>query len=190
VAELEALLTQITEAVAARTPPREMGTRVVAVDGLGAAGKSTFARHLAKALGDCPVIHTDDFASWDNPLDWWPALIEQVLEPLSRGEVARFTPTQWSTDHRPEPVEVVSGEFLVLEGVSASRQEFQPYLPYAILIETSPDTRLRRGIERDGEEARPEWEAWMADEDAYRERGHGRMLAADFVLEGERDLWT
>ena len=59
----------------------------------------------------------------------------------------------------------------------------------AIWIETSPEVRLRRGLERDGEAARPQWEAWMAAEEAYRRRERPD-LAADVVLDGERDLWT
>lgn len=186
--DLDELLAQIVEGVATREPPAEMRTKIVAVDGGGGAGKSTFAVHLAAALGDCPIVHTDDFASWVHPTDWWPALLEHVLEPLSRGEVARFTPTQWSPDVQPEPVEIAPGEFLVLEGVTAGRRAFQPYLTYAIWIETNADLRLRRGLDRDGEEMRPQWEGWMAAEDAYRERERPD-LAADLVVDGERDLW-
>jgi hypothetical protein len=39
--------------------------RLVAVDGPGGAGKSTFARALSEAAGGAPVIHTDDFAADD-----------------------------------------------------------------------------------------------------------------------------
>ncbi len=187
--ELEALFRRIREEVSARPAPAGMETRIVAVDGAGGAGKSTLAVHLAAALEACPIVHTDDFAGWDNPIDWWPALLEGVLEPLSRGEIARFTPTQWSPEARPEPVEIAPGPFLVLEGVSASRQAFRPYLTYAIWIETSADVRLRRGLERDGEAALPQWKAWMAEEDAFRDRERPD-LAADAVLDGARDLWV
>ena len=74
----------IVRAVRARQPPSGMTTRIVAVDGPGGAGKSTLAERLAAALENAPVVHTDDFASWDNPLDWWPRLLKDVLEPLSR----------------------------------------------------------------------------------------------------------
>jgi uridine kinase len=188
VTDFQALLAQIVEAVGAREPPRAMRTKIVAVDGGGGAGKSTFADRLAAALGGCAIVHTDDFASWDDPLDWWPALLERVLEPLSRGEVARFVPTQWSPDVLPDPQEIAPGEFLVLEGVSASREAFRPYLTYAIWIETSAEVRLQRGLERDGAAARAQWETWMAAEDAYRQRERPD-LAADLVLDGERDLW-
>ena len=67
-----------------------MQTRIVAIDGCGGAGKSTLATKLANILDNCPVIHTDDFASWDHPLDWYPRVIEQVLEPLRHNHVAHF----------------------------------------------------------------------------------------------------
>jgi deoxyadenosine/deoxycytidine kinase len=67
-----------------------MHTTVIAVDGLGGAGKSGFAAHLSVSLGGAEIVHTDDFASWDNLVDWWPELIERLLVPLSRNRVARF----------------------------------------------------------------------------------------------------
>ena len=48
-----------------------MTTRIVAVDGPGGAGKSSLSEWLAGEL-DAPIVHTDDFASWDNPTSWWP----------------------------------------------------------------------------------------------------------------------
>lgn len=187
--DLPPLLRRIAVAVARREPPGRMRTRIVAVDGAGGAGKSTFARHLAAALGHCAIVHTDDFARWDNPIDWWPELIEKVLVPISREQPARFTPTQWTPSAAPEAVEIAPAEFLVLEGVSASRQAFRPYVTYAIWIEASVEVRLRRGLDRDGEGSRAQWEAWMAEEDAYR-KGERPDLAADLVVDGESDLWS
>jgi uridine kinase len=188
-ADLSLLLDRIVAEVARREPPGRMRTRVVAVDGPGGAGKSSFARHVAEALGGCPIVHTDDFASWDNPVDWWPELIRCVLDPIAQGVPARFTPTRWTPDMPAEQVEVAPVKFLVLEGVTATRQAFRPYLTYAIWIEASPQVRLQRGLERDGEKARSQWEAWMAGEDAYRtlERPD---LAADLIVDGEVDLWS
>jgi uridine kinase len=187
--ELSALFERIAAEVSGREPPGGMHTRIVGVDGGGGAGKSSLAQHLARALGGCQIVHTDDFAAWANPIDWWPTLIERVLEPVSRGEVVRFMPTQWSPELRPDPVEFAPAEFLVLEGVTACREGFRPYLTYAIWIETSAEVRLRRGLERDGQAALPDWERWMAEEDAYRERERPDLFA-DLVLDGERDRWT
>ena len=60
-----------------------MSTRIVAIDGHGGAGKSTLAEELAGELGSAQIVHTDDFASWGFPLDWWPRLLDEVLEPVS-----------------------------------------------------------------------------------------------------------
>lgn len=66
-------LRTLAEAVRSSSAPIGMATRIVAIDGPGGAGKSSLAAYLAQEL-DAPVVHTDDFASWDNPIDWWPEL--------------------------------------------------------------------------------------------------------------------
>jgi uridine kinase len=186
---LEELLARIAREVHERRPPAGMSTRIVAVDGHGGSGKSTFARHLARVFGDVPIVHTDDFASWENPVDWWPQLLELVLVPLSRNEPARFERSQWGDDGTVELVEVEPTEFVVLEGVTASREAFAPYLTYSIWIDAPAELRLQRGLARDGSEALEQWQAWMAGEDRYvaRERPDQR---ADLVIQGDRDLWT
>jgi uridine kinase len=170
------------ETRSAAVPPAGMTTRIVAVDGPGGAGKSTLAAALAVELR-APVVPTDDFASWENPFDWWPRLIEQVLEPLSRGESGRYQRYDWEQRRLAEWLSVEPADFVILEGVSASREAFQPYLAFSIWVDTPRKERLRRGLERDGESARPLWEEWMAREDEYvaRERPHER---AGLVVRG------
>jgi uridine kinase len=166
-----------------RPPPAGTASRIVAVDGPGGAGKTTFAARLAAELGDAPVVHTDDFASWEEPVDWWPRLRAEVLEPLAAGRPVRFRPTSW--DGRPRArIELEWTGVVVLEGVTAARAAFRPFLTYAIWVETPRELRLRRGLERDGEEARPLWERWMAEEDAYAAREHPAERA-DLVVPGD-----
>ena len=163
-----------------------MTTRIVAVDGHGGAGKSSFAEHVAREL-DAPIVHTDDFASWENPVDWWPNLIEKVLVPIAAGRTAHYTPTSWGGPEKRQ-VTVEPTDFLVLEGVTASREAFRPYLAYSIWIETPRELRLGRGLQRDGEEMRADWERWMAGEDRYVERERPADHA-DVILRGDLDLW-
>jgi uridine kinase len=186
---LDGLLARIAAEVRERRPPEGMQTRIVAIDGFGGSGKSSFARHLARALGDVPIVRTDDFATWDNPVDWWPQLLERVLVPLSRNEPARFERSHWGGPRDGELVEIEPTELLIVEGVTASRNAFVPYLIYSIWVEASAELRLQRGLERDGPDALEQWQAWMTEEDEYveRERPDER---ADIVIQGDRDLWT
>jgi uridine kinase len=161
-------------------------TRLVAVDGPGGAGKSSLARWLAQEL-DAPVVHTDDFASWEDPVDWWPQLVELALEPLAAGRPARYRPSRWGGEERP-PVVIEPVDIVIVEGVTASREAFQPYLAYSIWIETPRELRLQRGLERDGADARAQWERWMDAEDRYIERERP-AARANLVLCGDQDLW-
>jgi uridine kinase len=166
--------------------PDGMVTPIVAIDGPGGSGKSTLAGRLSEALGGAALVHTDDFASWDNPLDWWPRLIEQVLKPLALNRAARYQRYDWDLRQLAEWHVLSPAAYLVLEGVSASRQAFRPYLSYSIWVETPRAERLRRGLERDGEALRAQWEQWMIEEDAYVEREQPRRSASVIVSGTER----
>ena len=96
---------QFTELVAS-IRERPGPVRIVAIDGPGGSGKSTFAALLAAALGGAPVVPTDDFASWDHPLDWWPRMLDQVIEPLARGERGRYQRYDWPTSQLAEWIDV------------------------------------------------------------------------------------
>jgi uridine kinase len=180
-------LRRLTEAIRSSQAPAGVKTRIVAIDGQGAAGKSTLASLLAQQL-DAPIIQTDDFASWENPVDWWPEFIARALEPLAAGEPARYDPTSWGGEER-EPLLIEPSAFVILEGVTASREAFRRYLAYSIWIETPCDLRLKRGLERDGEQARAQWEQWMEEEDRYVERERPADYA-DCVLSGNEHLWA
>ncbi|MFZ4509036.1 MAG: uridine kinase family protein [Fimbriimonas sp.] len=146
--------------------PRCGHTTVVAIDGCGGAGKSTLAAALAREFPESGIIHTDDFASWDVPLDWWPRLLDQVLIPLSQGKPARYQRSDWGTRTLAEWHDF-SAPILLLEGVSSSRREFRPYLSYAIWVDCPAEVRLARGLARDGDAMLDQWLAWMAAEDTY-----------------------
>ena len=167
--------------------PRCGRTRLVAVDGGGGAGKSVFAARLAQALGDAPIIRTDDFASWDNPHNWWPRLEEQVLGPMGRGEPVRYQRWNWVERRLGEWVDVPGSDVVIVEGVSSSRVAVKERLTLAIWIETPREMRLRRGIERDGESMRQAWDRWMAEEDAFYACDRTRERA-DLIVDGSPTL--
>lgn len=178
-----ALLQQLIDLIEVSKPPEAMNTRILAIDGLGGAGKTTLAALISSALGDCAVIHTDDFASWENNLDWWPRLREQVLDPLMANEAARYQRYDWLRRELAEWIEVQPADHVILEGVSSSRDRFRNALAVTIWVETPRNERLRRGLARDGEALRDYWIQWMRDEDRYFETERPD-LRADIIVDG------
>ncbi len=176
-------LDEIVEAILAKPAP----LRLVAVDGPGGAGKSTFASALSEAASGAPVVHTDDFAAADNPIDWWPRLLEQVIEPFARGGAARYQRYDWPSETLAEWHTIEPAPIVIIEGVSAGRSEWAEHLSFLIWIETPRERRLRRGLDRDGIAALPDWESWMASEDAHYARDPTRERA-DIVVDGTRPI--
>ncbi|WP_246244067.1 uridine kinase [Amycolatopsis pithecellobii] len=164
----DAALSELAAAVLA-WPPRLGDVRLVAVDGPSGAGKSTFAAKLAGALAPARVtiISTDSFATWDDPVAWWPRLAEGVLEPLEHAQTGHYTKLDW-TSGRPVPGEritVAPPDILILEGVSAGRKSVRPRLSALFLvIGPDPVERLERAVRRDGEASRAHLRRWQAFE--------------------------
>ncbi|HWL89396.1 MAG TPA: hypothetical protein VNO21_26510, partial [Polyangiaceae bacterium] len=109
----------------------------------------------------------DDFAAWDNPIDWWPRLEQQVLLPLGQGAAGRYQRYDWERRELAEWHDVVADGVVILEGVSSARAAVRGRLSLAIWVETPRELRLTRGLERDGDGALPLWNEWMAAEDAH-----------------------
>jgi uridine kinase len=144
-------------------PPRLGRTTLIAVDGPSGSGKTTFAARLAAELGGT-VVSTDDFATWDHPVSWWPRLVNDLLVPIEMGKTACYQRIEWA-DGRPYPgatrrVEVP--DVLVIEGVSAGRRSISDTLSHLVWCEVHDETtRLERAVARDGEDARKHLLTWQ-----------------------------
>ncbi len=179
-----AAVVEVVRLVRAR-PPACGPVRVVAVDGPSAAGKSTFATALATAL-DAQVLHIDDLVpGWDGLADVVPLVTTQVLEPLSRGEAAAYRRWSWVRDRWVGMTTVPATALLVLEGVGSSARPAGDYASVCVWVEARRDVRFERGIARDGEAYRPNWERWAAQEDALF-AADGTRARADLLLETSR----
>jgi hypothetical protein len=138
-------------------------TTLVAVDGPSGSGKTHYATRLARELG-ATLVSTDDFATWDDPVSWWPRLVDGVLAPLGRGRPGRYRKTEW-VDGLPRPGayrEVAVPEVLVIEGVSAGRKSINDTLSHLIWCELADHAeRLARAVARDGEAVRNDLVTWQ-----------------------------
>jgi uridine kinase len=154
--------------------------RLVGIDGPGGSGKSTLARQLADGWPKAVVIEMDDFyrpsaqrvgppqvhgGNYDRE-----RLAREVLAPLASGRAGRYQRYDWNEDRLAEWRNVAADAVLLLDGVYSTSEPLRRYLDYTIWVECSYDVRLRRGVERDGEELRATWvNEWMPAEKRYRE---------------------
>lgn len=147
--------------------------RLVAIDGPSGSGKSTFARALVTSLrgrgAHTHVVSTDHFATWDDPVSWWPRLAD-VLGALAQGRPTRYRAWDWTTGS-PLPgaeIRVPVPDVLVLEGVSSGRASIRGVLTRLCWVERpSRAERLERAVARDGEAARPMLAAWQRFEEGW-----------------------
>ena len=175
--------------------PSVGNVKLIAVDGHGGSGKSTLAQLLATKL-NAQIIHTDDFAGWDNPENWWPVLIEKVLDPIKHGATTLSYPrSKWWESHQPEPVvDQPVTDIMILEGVTALRKEFRPYIALSIYVDTPKDVCFARGLVRDkGQDGKTDaeimqmWEEWYKTEEAYIARDSPQEYA-DLIIDGTKPL--
>ncbi|MEE3851637.1 hypothetical protein VZC37_14935 [Gordonia sp. LSe1-13] len=145
-----------------------MDSGIVAIDGPSGAGKSTVADALVSRLRanrvGVQLIRTDDFATWDNPVAWWPELETDVLQAFVRRHDYHFRPRVWR-DGVPEPGRLVWLRWeplLIIEGVSSARRRIAPRLTHSLWLDGGTAAeRLERSVARDGEGSRPQLERWQ-----------------------------
>lgn len=164
-------------------------TRIIAIDGRSGAGKSTLAAGIARELG-AQLIHMDALYPGWRGLDAGAALVvDHVLEPLRRGEVATWPSWDW---HRSEPGPMLTadpGGVVVLEGCGSLTRASAPLFDVRVWLELDEDERRERAEARDGT-SDEWWELWRGQEEALIAREDPRSLA-EFVLDahaGEREL--
>lgn len=193
------------------TPPRLGGVRLVCVDGPAGSGKTTLASRLAAALADAPrppsagapaagpsrptppsvataVVHLDDlYEGWSGLDGVWDRLAAQVLDPLASGRPGRYQRYDWVAGRFAEWVDVPVPDVLVVEGCGSAPRAAQGRTVLVVWVEAPEPVRLRRGLERDGEAMRVEWERWM-DLEAVHFAREGTRGCADVVVDGTRAL--
>ena len=156
--------------------------RLLAIDGPSGAGKSTFAAQVVAELRgrgvSTELVSTDAFATWDDPVSWWPRLVQGVLVPLAAGNPGTYRCVDWSTG-MPRPgslVQVDVPDFLVVEGVSSGRTSVRPRLSWLCWVEGGDEAgRLARSVARDGEASRNDLRRWQLFERGW------------FAVDGTRD---
>jgi uridine kinase len=167
-----------------RRPSR---TVFVGIDGPGAAGKSTFAARLAGEVPRARVVAVDDFSGPSVP-EWdWVRFCAQVVTPLRAGDPARYQRWDWATDSGAEWHQITPGAVVVVEGVSATRDEVGSPWACRIWVDTPAGIRLDRALERDGPDRMVLWlNDWIPSEQRYI-TAQAPQRRADLIVSGTED---
>ncbi len=166
-----------------RAPARCGRTQVVLIDGPAGSGKTTLGERLSGELG-AQLVHGDDiYEGWDGLATMWPILGHGILEPLSRGEHGAFGRWDWYAGRRAETIPVPVADALVIEGVGVGQRAAREFASLVVFVEAPQEVRLDRGVRRDGEGMRAEWERWQPQEELFLAE-EGVRGAADVIVDG------
>ena len=170
----------VLDLVATAAPAR--GFTFVGIGGRGGAGKST----LARVIPGAQVVGTDEF--WDGEGFDLARLRAEGFEPILDAREARYASWDWE-GRRPAGERTVRPMgIVVVEGVCALHRMFRDDYDVRVWVEAPYETRLARGVARDGEAARSTWvERWMPAEDLYVERDDP-VACADVIVDGSAPL--
>ena len=128
------------------------GPLVVAVDGHGAAGKTTLATEAAGTLG-AVLLHTDDFF--------------HMAREVPRDELPMAQYYDWARlrSEALEPALADGASSILVEGVSAGTPALSDLVTHSVFVQTPEAVRLAR---LHGRITREEWdEDWLAVERLY-----------------------
>lgn len=146
-------------------PPTLGPGRLVCVDGPAGSGKTTLSAALADVVPDTQVVHCDELLQGWRGLPGLAETIAALLAPLASGEVGRWRRWDWVADQWAETREVRPGGLLVLDGVGSWSPAIADLVGVLVWVEAESAERLTRGLARDGEAMRSQWEQWRLDED-------------------------
>jgi len=172
-----ATLEKIVDNLKSVTPKN--GQLLVGIDGLGAAGKSEFAKRLSKYFDKSVTVSIDEFykPSEERTLEIdesisqdfdWDRMEKDIFQAIKAGGDFKYQAFDWNEDKPLNWEEVSSDAVVIVEGVYSTQDRFRDYYDHTFWLSTARDQRLENMIQREGREVAREWEGkWMKKEDEY-----------------------
>lgn len=150
---------------------------VIAIDGRCGSGKTTLASQLQAHYG-CPVIPMDQFflrpeqrtaqrlATPGENVDH-ERFLEEVLQPLEKGETFSYRPFDCSVMSLGAPITVLPGKLTVVEGSYSCHRSLWDHYDLHIFLTVDADEQMRRIAARNGARAEVFRQKWIPLEEAY-----------------------
>ncbi len=170
---------------------------LVAIDGCGGSGKSTLAEQIVSRNVGGQIIHMDNFYKPSNERSQLEIrekesgadydimrLKQNIIIPIMNGLEARYQRYDWEVDKLAEWHTIEPNGLIIVEGVYSLSDQLHNLFDIKIFVECNRELRLKRGLERDGDNALDFWKNWMIGEDKYlQEQKPGDR--SDFIISGE-----
>ncbi len=164
------------------------GRIVIAVDGFGGSGKSTFAEKMSEYMPNIGRVCIDHFYQPISPEGenefHWERFEKEVIDRLKNGEEICYAPYDWKEKKFHDEIFIEKDQSVIIEGVYVSQEKYREVYDAIIWISTPDQMRLERGIKRDGEVVRAMWEnVWLPYTQKYMNE-HRPDEAADIIIDG------
>lgn len=173
--------------------------RLIAIDGGGGAGKTTFASCLERAIPGSHIVKIDDFyrppqlrtpvlsTKEINPNFDWDRLRTLVLDAVRDDRDISYQLYDFEAGTLTgKVIDVPRDATIIVEGVWSMQEAFLDFYDYRIWLEAPADLRLERGVSRDGEELRQVWvDEWIPIDDSYKKTQQPH-LRANLVVDSAR----
>ena len=158
----------------------EKGRIIIAIDGLCASGKTTFANKLAKQI-NAQVIHMDNFflpADMRTPQRLSKAggnvhyerFCDEVIASIKKGNPFKHSIYHCNTGTFEKSLTIFPDKNIIVEGAYTLHPEIPDIYDLKIFIETDSETQLNRILQRNGHTALETFKnKWIPFENLYFE---------------------
>jgi energy-coupling factor transporter ATP-binding protein EcfA2 len=147
---------------------------VVLIDGRSGSGKTSLARTLVARWplrGRVQLVALDSlYPGWDGLAHGVEAARELILRPHARGLIGVWERWDWETSAPAEAHAVDPSLPLIVEGSGLLTASTARLGDVRVWLESPPQSRMRRALQRDGETYRPHWKRWAEQEECHLAR--------------------
>jgi hypothetical protein len=147
---------------------------VVLIDGRSGSGKTSLARALVARWplrGRVQLVSLDSlYPGWDGLADGVETARELILRPHARGLIGIWQRWDWESSEPAEAHAVDPSLPLIVEGSGLLTAATAKLGDVRVWLESPPQSRMRRALQRDGDTYRPHWTRWAEQEERHLAR--------------------